>query len=113
MKKLIVFILIILLVLFGVGACTYMDYGNEQTIECTIDEKWIKRTSSKGSDKYLVSCDGKVYKITDLFFKGKFNSADIYAKLKEGKKYKITVTGYRIGFFSEYQNINEFKLIEE
>lgn len=113
MKKLIGCILIILLILFGVGACTYMNYGNEQTIECTIDEKWIKRTSYKGSDKYLVSCDGKVYKITDLFFKGKFNSADIYAILKEGKKYKITVTGYRIGFFSEYQNINEFKLIEE
>lgn len=104
---------ILLLIIFGLGACSYMGYANEQTIDCTVEDKWIKRTSSKSNDKYLVSCDGKVYKISDLFFKGKFNSADIYANLKVGNKYKITVTGYRNGFISEYQNINSYKLIGE
>ena len=113
-KKIITMIFIIvavLFILFGTSGC--YNYMNEQTVECTIEEKWIKRTSAEESDLYLVNCDGKVYKITDLLFKGKFNSADIYANLKVGKKYRITTTGYRWAFFSEYQNINDYELIEE
>lgn len=87
------------------------NYGNEQQVTCTVDDKWIKRSDEK--DIYLVSCDEKVYKITDLLYKGKFDSSNIYAKLKVGKKYKLTVTGYRNGYFSSYQNINEYELVEE
>lgn len=90
----------------------YMTYGNEQTIECTVKDKWTKRTSSNGSDLYLVSCDDEVYEISDLMFKGKFDSANIYAGLEKGKKYKITVTGFRFGFFSMYQNINNYKEVK-
>ena len=86
-------------------------YGNEQTVTCTINDKWIKRSDDK--DIYLVSCDDEVYKITDLFYKGKFDSSNIYAKLKKGKKYKLTVTGYRFGYLSSYQNINDYKLLED
>lgn len=39
--------------------------------------------------------------------RGKFNSSDIYGTLKEGKKYKIIVVGYRVPFFSWYENILE------
>jgi len=111
-KKFITMIFMIiaaLFILFGTSGC--YNYMNEQTVECTVEEKWIKRTNSEGSDLYLVSCGGKVYKVADLLFKGKFNSADIYAKLKVGNKYRLTTTGYRWGFLSEYQNINEYELI--
>lgn len=103
-------IIAVAFILFGTTGC--VGYMNEQTVECTVEEKWIKRTSSEGSDLYLVSCGGKVYKVADLLFKGKFNSADIYANLKVGKKYKLSTTGYRWSFFSEYQNINEYELID-
>lgn len=86
-------------------------YGNEQKVTCIVNDKWIKRSNEK--DIYLVSCDDEVYKITDLFFKGKFNSSNIYTKLKKGKKYKLTVTGYRFGYFSSYQNINDYELIDK
>ncbi len=87
------------------------NYGNEQQVTCTVDDKWIKRSDEK--DIYMVSCDEKVYKITDLFYKGKFDSSNIYAKLKKGKKYKLTVTGYRNGYFSSYQNINEVEEVSK
>lgn len=35
----------------------------------------------------------------------KFNSADIQARLQEGKTYRMTVTGWRVGFFSWFRNI--------
>lgn len=91
-----------------VGCVGYM---NEQKIECEIKDKWIKRPSGSDDEIYLVNCGGTTYKISDLLWKGKFNSADIYGNLEVGKTYEITTTGYRWGYFSEYQNINSYKEI--
>jgi len=44
-----------------------------------------------------------------LFFKGKFNSTDLYNQLEPDKKYKIETTGNRIQFFSLYPNINKIE----
>lgn len=97
-------ILIIGLCIFGVT----LDYQNEEIHQCTVEDKWVKR-QSKSSDVYLVQCGDEVYKVSDLLFKGKFNSSDIYAKLKVGKKYEIITTGYRINALSMYKNINEYR----
>lgn len=86
-------------------------YQNEETIECTIEDKWVKRKDK--SDIYLVQCDNEVYQITDLLFKGKFNSSDIYANLKVGNTYEITTTGYRFEFLSMYKNINEYEKVDD
>ncbi len=99
--------IIALLILLSCTAC--VGYMNEQTIECTVKDKWVKNYSS--DSEYLVSCDDTVYKISDLMFKGKFNSSDIYARLEIGKRYKMKITGYRLPYFSEYQNINEIEEI--
>lgn len=86
------------------------DYQNEEMIKCTIEDKWIKRNGK--DDIYLVQCDNEVYQITDLMFKGKFDSSDIYANLKVGNTYKITTTGYRFEYLSMYKNINEYELVK-
>lgn len=99
-------ILIIGLCIFGVT----LDYQNEEIHQCTLEDKWVKR-QSESSDVYLVQCGDEVYKVSDLLFKGKFNSSDIYAKLKVGKKYEIVTTGYRFNLFSMYKNINDYKEI--
>lgn len=103
--------LVILLVVGTIGFVTFIDYTNEQTVVCKVSEKWVKRKSN--DDLYLVSCGEEVYKIDDLFFKGKFNSSNLYADIEVGKTYEIEVTGHRIPFFSMYQNINEYKEIVE
>lgn len=87
-----------------------LDYQNPQTYECSIKDKYLKRDGDK--DEFRVVCGEETYKISDLLFIGKFNSADIYSKIEIGKKYKIETTGYRIQFFSSYQNINNAKRIE-
>ena len=99
-------LLIGLLIFFG-----SLGYQNEDIIECTIEDKWIKRRGK--DDMYLVQCDNEVYQITDLLFKGKFNSSDIYANLKVGNTYEITTTGYRFELFSMYKNINKYEKVED
>ncbi len=85
-------------------------YSNNETIEITIKEKYIKNGEKSG--KYLVVDTNKnTYEITDLFFKRKFNSTDIYNQLEIGKTYKVEVSGKRIHYFSMYRNIN--KIISE
>ena len=86
-------------------------YQNEEMIKCTIEDKWVKRKDK--SDMYLVQCDNEVYQITDLIFKGKFNSSDIYANLKVGNTYEITTTGYRFELLSMYKNINKYEKVED
>lgn len=90
-------------------------YGNVQTIEITVKDKYIKRSgSSESNDKYLVvDTENNTYEITDLTFIGKWNSTDLYNELDVGEKYKITISGVRNQFLSMYQNINKIEKIED
>lgn len=92
-----------------------ISYGNVQTIEITVKDKYIKRSgNSKSNDKYLVvDTENNTYQITDLTFIGKWNSTDLYNELDIGRKYKITTSGIRNQFLSMYQNINKIEKIED
>lgn len=107
----IVSFIIVILIIFCLFKVCSLGYQNQQTIVCEIKEKWVKRKNN--DDLYLVKCGEKVYKIEDLLFFGKFNSSDIYASLEVGKTYEIETSGYRLTFFSEYQNINKYKKTED
>ena len=102
-----------LVVVVGLGLIigpTAIEYSNNQVIEITIKDKYVKSGSKSG--KYLiVDSNNNTYQVTDLLFKGKFNSTDIYNQLEIGKTYRVEISGKRIHIFSWYQNIN--KVIEE
>lgn len=116
MKKNFITIFSTLIILVGTLAIVFLPeiikYGNNQTIEITIKDKYVKNGKNGNSSKYLVvDTDNNTYEVTDLFLKGKFNSTDIYNALEIGKTYKVKTSGKRIHFFSIYPNINE--IIEE
>lgn len=103
------------IILAIVGTFVYfvtIEYQNEETIEITVKDKYVKRDGD--SDIYLVASEaGDTYKITDLLWKGKFNSTDLYNQLSIGGKYKITVTGVRLQYFSMYKNINKIEQVKD
>jgi len=107
-------VLVVLIVLIGIIFGVGLRYGNEQEYTCTIEDRWIK---SVGDDdqKYLFNCEEHdiVFENTDLVFKFKFNSSDMWIELDEGETYTITTVGRRIPFFSMYQNVVEIELVEE
>jgi len=86
---------------------------NEYTL--TVTDKEVKNDGD--SSKYLIftsDAKGKVKTLenVDSLFKGKHNSSDIYAELKKGKTYKFTVYGYRLPFWSTYENIINYKEVK-
>jgi hypothetical protein len=99
---------IITLSVVGIGALSILPHFTKNTYEVTVTEKQVKR--SDDSDKYLIFTqlsDGnvRVFENTDSLIEGKFNSSDVYAKLKENKKYQIKTYGWRIPYLSSYENI--------
>lgn len=110
-KFIVIFYLLIVLLGFGfIFGTIAIGYTNNQVIEITIKDKYVKNGSKSG--KYLiVDSNNNTYQVTDLLFKGKFNSTDIYNQLEIGKTYRVKISGKRIHIFSMYQNIN--KVIEE
>lgn len=101
-------IIILILIIFGtIGFCIYCNslcYSNETEIEITVTDKYTK---GEEGTYFIVDNNDNAYVIKDLLFKGKFNSTDIYNKLKVGNTYKVKTTGVRNHFLSMYQNINE------
>lgn len=106
MKDWIILIVIVAIFLVPFIGIIVVDYCNEQILTIKVEDKYIKRSGE--SDIYLVvDSEGNTYKIGDLLFIGKFNSTDLYNKMKIGEIYEIELTGYRFQIFSMYQNINK------
>jgi len=73
-----------------------------------VTDKQVKRSGEK--DKYMVFTElpdksVRVFENTDSLLELKWNSSDIYAKMKIGETYKIKTYGWRVPFFSWYENI--------
>lgn len=107
---LVIFSMLALLVSSLVSSVVYTiaAYNHTQEYKGTITEKYNKRTSKE--DKFYIVLDNKtVIKNSDLLFKGKFDSADIQAKLKVGDKVKIKTIGYRIHILDLYPTLYEYE----
>ena len=101
-----IYIIIVITIFLIVFVGFFSGYLNNREIEITITDKYVKRNNDK--DIYLIVDENKnTYKVSDLFFKFKFNSTDIYNNLEIGKTYKVKISGFRIKILSEYPNINE------
>ena len=85
-----------------------LEYVDEQEIELTVNDKYVK---GQEGTYFVIDNNDNAYVIQDLFFKGKFNSTDIYNKLKIGNTYKVKISGIRNRLLSRYRNINE--ILEE
>ena len=84
-------------------------YTTQQYREITI-KKTERIVSSDGkSSKYLIYAEDGVYENTDNIFRMKFNSADVYNQLQNGKTYMCDTYGWRVPFLSMYPNIVECK----
>ena len=110
-KTLFVVIMIAVILVLSIGYETIFSFNDtEYTITVTDKERIYEGSGDTSSSKYLVFGDDEngntlVFENTDCFIRGKWNSSNIQGQLKEGDTYKVTVVGYRVSFFSMYQNI--------
>lgn len=78
-------------------------YTTMQTVELTVTEK--ERVSEGTSSRYLVFTDAEVFENVDNWWVLKFNSSDVYGRLKVGATCSATVSGWRFPLLSWYRNI--------
>lgn len=110
-KSFFVIIMIVVIFVLSIGLEAIFSFNDtEYTITVTDKERVYEESGDTSSSKYLVFGDDNngnslVFENTDCFIRGKWNSSNIQGQLKEGNTYKVTVVGYRVSFFSMYQNI--------
>ena len=104
-------VVMVLILLLTIGSQMIFNFNDtEYVITITDKERIYESSEDSSSSKYLVFGDDEngnslVFENTDCFIRGKWNSSNIQGQLKEGNTYKVTAIGYRISFFSKYQNI--------
>jgi hypothetical protein len=104
-------LIVVLLVLAVIGLLPLYQYGTVETVTTVVKSKeWV---NSKESSKYLVFTSGETFQNSDTIWHGKWSSSDLYGSLEEGTKYRLTVYGWRIPFFSVYRNIIEATPVTE
>ena len=110
-KTFFVAIMVSVILVLSIGYEAIFSFNDtEYTITVTDKERIYEGSGDTSSSKYLVfgdddSGNSLVFENTDCFIRGKWNSSNIQGQLKKGNTYKITVIGYRVSFFSMYQNI--------
>lgn len=108
-----IMITILLIVLGIVGFVIYgaAYKGTERTVETTVlGKERICSSTGSGTDTrvtcyYAVYTDDGTFKLTDSFVYGRFRSSDIYGRLREDRRYRFKVAGFRLPLVSEYPNI--------
>jgi hypothetical protein len=64
-----------------------------------------KNGSSSSSLKNFVYTADEAYVVEDSLWNGHFLAGTVYAKIHEGQRCRVILSGHRIGFLSMYQNI--------
>lgn len=84
-------------------------YGNASIQK---DHEKVFRILHKRVKEALSQGKSVVYENTDILWRGKFDSSNFYADMEIGKTYNVTLVGFRIPFFSWYENIVSYEEIE-
>lgn len=115
-----ILMVVFFVVILGLGAVSSVAFSfndTDYTITVTDKERIYTGSGDTSSSKYLVFGEDNngnsfVFENTDCLLRGKWDSSNIQGQLKEGNTYKITVVGYRVPFFSWYQNIIKIEEIK-
>lgn len=88
-------------------------YFDRETITTTVFDK--ERVCDSDGDggttcTYLVFTENGTFQISDaLIGHRRFNSSDVYGRVRDCHNYEITSYGWRIPFLSQYPNITEME----
>jgi hypothetical protein len=87
----------------GIAIANNQPYSGDTTA-CVVESKDRASKEKGGSDMRLYTSCG-VFSVSDSFWQGQWNSADIYAKIQPGHTYDFKAVGFRNGLFSAFPNV--------
>lgn len=88
-----------------VFAVAGVNHTEEKT--CTVVSKESVANQDTGHEYRVYTDQCGTLTVSDTVLKMRFNSADTYGMLKEGETYDMTLMGFRMPLFSQFQNILE------
>lgn len=105
------FLGIVALVIIGAIGINIAKFAHKETVKTTVTDKEriVKKNGDNLDSYYLIYTEDGTLKLEDELLYGNFASSDWYGKIKVDSTYEFTTIGWRIGFFSMYPNIVEFK----
>lgn len=86
-------------------------YMNPRVLTCQVEDKDRAARAKGGSDMRVYTADCGVLRVQDMFWAGRFDSADLYASIEPGHTYEFRVTGVRLEFFSKFPNIRSVERV--
>lgn len=98
---------LITLIFLALAAYPAAYYSQWDTQEATVTGKERITKVRDGSDQsyYLVYTDKGTFKVEDSIVLFRFDSSDLYGKIKADSTYTFRTVGFRAGFLSEYPNV--------
>lgn len=96
-----------------VGSMVFGGYFDRETITTTVfDKERVCDSDGNGgvSCNYLIFTEDGTFQISDaLIGHVRFNSSDVYGRVRTCHRYEITSYGWRLPLLSQYPNITEMK----
>lgn len=102
-------VIFVLVVLVFLSSPLLYAYGTQQSRKITVRKTERVVIPEGKSSRYLIFAEDGVYQNTDNLLRMKFDSADIYSQLQEGKTYMCDIYGWRVPLLSIYPNIVKCK----
>lgn len=93
----------ILLCALLLGGC--VAYNQDSTVTLKVTGK--ESVNTQDGHEYRIYAEDEVYVMKDNLVKGRFRTANDYARIKEGKTYSCTSNGWRIPVFSTFKNLRD------
>lgn len=96
-------LLIAFVLIFGASCLPHCSRG---TVTAKVTDK--ERINQQDTGYYLVYTDREVFRNSDAWIEGKFNSSDVQGALRTDRCYRFEVYGWRVPMFSFYRNIVDY-----
>lgn len=94
---------IVLVLLCGlvIGGC--MGYAQTSSVTFTVEDK--ESVTTQDGHEYRVYTTQGTFKVADSWVHPRFNSSEVYGRLKDGRSYRCEVYGWRVPVLSQFKNI--------
>ncbi|MFJ4288009.1 hypothetical protein ACIPY0_20400 [Paenarthrobacter nicotinovorans] len=96
-------LVILLIAAWIITTAIWVNTPGEAT--CTIQGKESVAKGESGHEYRVYTDKCGTFAVHDELWLGRFNAADTYGSIKEGKTYSLETVGWRNGFFSTFPNI--------
>lgn len=95
---------VVVLALF-LGTCA--SFVKEDSVQFKVDNKEAVQKDNGNQYRVYAADSDAVYVVSDSILKLRFNSANVYNEIKEGRRYDCKKFGWRVPLFSMFENLKD------